>query len=134
VSIAEGTVFNLTMSATGRIFAAYLPAQETEAMRRRELAQHRAARNDKAPQTAQELEEVLEEVRRHGMSRVRGHNAPGIDALAAPVFDAHGRIVLGLTVVGPELSFDVSYDGEPALLLRQAARAISEQLGYHAAP
>lgn len=132
VSIAEGTVFNLTMSATGRIFAAYLPRHETAALVERELAQHRAARNGKAPQTPQEMEEVLEEVRRHGLSRVRGHNAPGIDALAAPVFDAHGRIVLGLTVVGPELSFDVSYDGGPARQLRAAAREISAQLGFQA--
>jgi DNA-binding IclR family transcriptional regulator len=133
VSIAEGTVFNLTMSATGRIFAAYLPPNETAAMIGRELAQHRATRNGKAPQTPQDMEEVLDEVRKQGLSRVRGHNAPGIDALAAPVFDAHGRIVLGLTVVGPELSFDVSYEGEPARLLRLAAREISAQLGFHPA-
>lgn len=132
ISIAEGTVFNLTMSATGRIFAAYLPRPETAAMVARELAQHRAARNSKAPQTPQELDEVLEEIRLQGLSRVRGHNAPGIDALAAPVFDAYGRIVLGLTLVGPELSLDVSYSGKPAQMLRSAAQEISAQLGYAA--
>lgn len=133
ISIAEGTVFNLTMSATGRVFAAYLPRHETAAMLERELAQHRAARNGKAPQTPQELEEILEEVRQQGLSRVRGHNVPGIDAIAAPVFDVHGRIVLGLTVVGPEMSLDVSYDGKPAQRLRAVAREISAQLGYAAA-
>ncbi len=131
VSIAEGTVFNLTMSATGRVFAAYLPRRDTSVLIGRELAQHRTAGNSKAPQTMRELDDVLDEVRVHGLSRVRGHNAPGIDALATPVFDGHGNIVLALTVVGPELSFDVSYDGLPAQLLKSAARDISVQLGHH---
>jgi DNA-binding IclR family transcriptional regulator len=130
ISIAEGTVFNLTMSATGRVFAACLPPGETAALIERELEQHRSARHANAPQTRKELDKVLDEIRKEGLSRVRGLNAPGIDALAAPVFDAHGRIVLALTIVGPELSFDVSYEGEPAQLLRAAAREISAQLGY----
>ncbi|HYD80830.1 MAG TPA: IclR family transcriptional regulator [Paucimonas sp.] len=133
ISIAEGTVFNLTMSATGRVFAAYLPSDETAAMIERELAHHRAAHAEQAPRTRQEFDKVLDEIRREGVSRVRGLNAPGIDALAAPVFDAHGRIVLALTIVGPEMSFDVSYEGEPARLLCAAARGISAQLGFMSA-
>jgi DNA-binding IclR family transcriptional regulator len=130
ISIAEGTVFNLTMSATGRVFAACLPHDETAALIERELEQHRSARHANAPRTRKELDKVLDEIRKKGLSRVRGLNAPGIDALAAPVFDAHGRIVLALTIVGPELTFDVSYEGEPAQLLRTAAEDISARLGY----
>jgi DNA-binding IclR family transcriptional regulator len=133
ISIDEGTVFNLTMSATGRLFAAYLPQQETKAQLQREVAQHRAAGTHNAPQTQQQLDAMLDEVRSQGLSQVRGHNAPGIDAIAAPVFDSRGRIVLGLTLVGPEMSLDVGYDGKPAQMLRNAARQVSIQLGHTAA-
>jgi len=133
IGIAEGTVFNLTMSATGRVFAAWLPAAETQAALDAELAGHKARRNRLAPRSAKEMQAVLEEVRREGLSAVRGLNAPGVNALAAPVFDAGGRIVLALTLVGPEMSLDVAYDGRPARLLRRAAAGLSARLGWRAA-
>jgi DNA-binding IclR family transcriptional regulator len=49
--------------------------------------------------------------------------------MSAPVFDLRGRIVLGLTAIGPTAAFDLRWDGAVAQALRTAARALSVRLG-----
>jgi len=53
------------------------------------------------PITREALDVLLEETRKHGLSRTRGRPIPGIDALCAPVFDADGHIVLGILAMAP---------------------------------
>lgn len=122
ISIAEGTVFGLTMSATGRVFAAWLPVNQTKAGIQQEMAQSATGDADFAS--------VLEEVRSSGIARVQGENVSGINAISAPVFDVQGRLVLALTLVGPESSLDVSDNGLFANQLRAAAIRLSGELGY----
>jgi DNA-binding IclR family transcriptional regulator len=55
---------------------------------------------------------------------------PGVSALAAPVFDASGTLVLSLTAIGPTAVLDAAADGAVAVHLRQAAAALSALLGW----
>jgi len=128
ISIAEGTVFSVHTSATGRLFAAYLPAAQVAAVQGR--GEDEPAASGHELYTAGEHQALLAEIRSRGLSVVRGDNVAGINALAAPMFDAQGRIALSLTVVGAERTLDVSYEGSTARRLSAAAREVSAQLGF----
>jgi DNA-binding IclR family transcriptional regulator len=141
VNMRHGTVFSLTNTASGRLFAAYLDA----ALMKQRLDDARRSRsaNPKAsvpgmPAMAplpgwREFERQLAEVRAHGLSRSVGEVLPGVNAMAAPVFDHTGAIVLAITAIGPASVFDTRWDGALASALRESAAQVSQRLGAPAA-
>ena len=64
------------------------------------------------------------------LARVSGHSVEFVSALAAPIFDYRGDLVLSLVLFGFKSSFDISWNGRNAELLRTAAGEISAKLGY----
>lgn len=116
VSMRHGTVMSLRGTASGRLFAAWLPRAEV-------LAADPAAVFDAA------FERDLEAVRAAGFSHAVDAAVPGVSALAAPVFDATGRIVLSLTAIGPGAGLDVRADGPAARALVACATDLSRQVG-----
>ena len=78
------------------------------------------------------FERDLEAIRAAGIAHAVDAAVPGISALAAPVFDAAGCLVLSLTAIGPGPSFDVRDDGAPARALKACAAELSRQLGARA--
>jgi DNA-binding IclR family transcriptional regulator len=69
-------------------------------------------------------------VRADGLARVVDAAVPGVSALAAPVFDASGALVLSLTAIGPTAVLDTAAGGSAAVLLQQAAAGLSALLGW----
>jgi DNA-binding IclR family transcriptional regulator len=59
-----------------------------------------------------------------------GLSLPGVNALAAPVFDGAGHLVLALTVIGPAATLDASVRGGLARQLKAEGQALSESLGH----
>ncbi|WP_186120792.1 IclR family transcriptional regulator [Burkholderia gladioli] len=133
-SLKLGDVMPLLGSATGLLFAAYLPRGKTAAMLERELADARRGPPRDGPRTPAEVEARLAEVREHQAARVEGMLLPSIHAFCMPVFDALGELSLGLIALGHEGSFDVSWGGEIDLALRAVARKLSYEIGYSADP
>jgi DNA-binding IclR family transcriptional regulator len=123
-SLKLGDVMPLLSSATGLLFAAYLPRSKTQAMLDRELAAMK--------QTMADVEPLLVEVREHGAARVEGMLLPTIHAFCTPVFDSTGELALGLIALGHEGTFDTRWDGEIDSALRECARGLSYELGYKA--
>jgi len=126
VSMRHGTVMSLRGTASGRLFAAWLPRTQVLPVLKDEalLAGRKAeATIDKAFGTE------LEAVRASGLSAVQGLSLPGINGLAAPVFDGAGHLVLGLTLIGPAATLDTRAQGALARRLRQEAEALSRRLG-----
>jgi DNA-binding IclR family transcriptional regulator len=101
-SLKLGDVMPLLGSATGRLFAAYLPRSRTHEMIERELADARRAPPGNGPHNEEDVERMLAEVRRRGGARVKGVLLPMIDAFCMPVFDAAGELALGLIALGQE--------------------------------
>ena len=102
VNMRPGTVMTpLMASATGRLFAAFLPDRITRPIIEAELS--RLVLTDQpAPRASRKLaDEMLAEVRRHGLARALGNPIPGINAFSAPVFDSGGNIALCITAMGP---------------------------------
>ena len=128
VNVRVGSVMPLLSSATGRVFAAWLPGDVIAPHVRDELSRPAAAPG--APRDRDEVARLLAEVRRRGLGRVEGDLLPGVAALGAPVFDHTGGLVAVLTLLGAEGSFDADPAGALAGALRAAARALSARLGY----
>jgi DNA-binding IclR family transcriptional regulator len=129
VNLRTGTVMSLANTATGRLFAAYMPAKMIERMLGDELSRFGHDGDSAAPIGKQALESLLAETRKHGLSRTRGQPIPGIDALCAPVFDADGHIVLGILAMGPSATFDSHWNGAIAKALKHCAGEVSRRIG-----
>jgi DNA-binding IclR family transcriptional regulator len=130
VSMRHGTVMSLRGTASGLLFAALLPREQVLPVLRAEAGsggRKGPARIDAA------LAASLEQVRAEGLARAPDLLVPGISALALPVFDGRGTLVLALTAIGPSAVFDGRSDGPLARRLRESARALSVQLGQRAA-
>jgi DNA-binding IclR family transcriptional regulator len=129
VNLRTGTVMSLVNTATGRLFAAFMPPKVIEKAMQGEVARMGSGVGT-APLSASEFEVLVEQTRRHGLSRSLGQPIPGIDALCAPVFDSAGNIALGLLAMGPSATFDSSWEGNVATALRRCAVEVSRRLGY----
>jgi DNA-binding IclR family transcriptional regulator len=131
VSMRHGTVMSVRSTASGRLFAAFLPRDKvlaaladdgTDGPRR---PAGRSARSliDAA------FEAELAEVRQQRMSRAQGSAVQGVSALAAPVFDVRGTMVLSITAIGAGATFDARLDGPVAAALKRCAGDLSRRLG-----
>jgi len=119
VSMRHGTVMSLRGTASGRLFAAFLPHASVS-----------AALGAEADTIDAAFERELAAVRTDGLARVVDAAVPGVSALAAPVFDASGALVLSLTAIGPTAVLDTAAGGSAAVLLQQAAAGLSALLGW----
>lgn len=144
VTLRLGDVMPLLTSATGRCFAAFMGQEGRDAQRigpmiREELARvKKLPRNglplEDVPQTQQEVQTLLEETRQQGLGRVVHSLLPGVGGFCAPVFDAQGRLALGLVVLGSVATLDTRWDGAPAQALRRCAQQLGADLGHQRTP
>ena len=129
-SLKLGDVMPLLGSATGLLFAAYLPRSKTAAMIERELADTRRSTHHGGPRTLGEVDALLADVRAHQAARVEGMLLPTIHAFCMPVFDAVGELALAVIALGHEGTFDIRWGGEIDTALRDCAQKLSYELGY----
>ena len=139
VSLRHGTVFSLAHTASGRLFGAYLDAATVRGLLDEERARDRlrkgAAEAEPGIPAAQALpswkdfEAQLAQVRAHGMSRSESEVLAGVNAMAAPVFDHTGTLVLALTAIGSAGLFDAAWDSPMARALKACADEVSQRLG-----
>ena len=152
VNMRHGTVLSLRGTASGLLFAAQLsearvmqlladeppssPAGSASPLPPLRTPGRRGASPPNADNVARAgpridaaLKAQLAEARVHGISRAVDGAVPGVSAMAAPVFDERGNMVLSLTAIGPSAIFDSRLDGAVAQALRSAAKMLSGQLG-----
>lgn len=127
VSLRVGTVLSLVNTAIGRTFAAHLPENVLAGLL--ETDHLRMAGAAAADALAPAYAERLARVRAAQVDNALSHPVPGIDTLAAPVFDHTGSLALVIAVMGSAGSFDSDTEGATAALVRQAARRLSWRFG-----
>jgi len=132
IAMRAGSTMALLETATGRAFAAFLAPKTLKSALDGGLDRLGIGYNPKRLKTA-EIAALLDEVRRHGLARAIGDPLPGVNAFAAPVFDHSGRVVLVITAMGPEGTFDARWDSAIATALRDVATDVSKRLGHGAA-
>ncbi|MBE7419532.1 MAG: IclR family transcriptional regulator [Ideonella sp.] len=123
VDLRHGTVFSIAGTASGRLFAAHLPAVLVRPV-------YEAERTQVAAPLWPRFVHDLAEVHRHGLGRADEAVLAGVSALSAPVFDHGGAMVLAITAIGPSAAFDSRWGGAVAVALREAAHSVSAQLGH----
>ena len=145
VTLRLGDVMPLLTSATGRCFAAFMGSEGRDAQRIAPMLRDELARLKKlplhgdlplvdVPQSPQEVQALLEDTRRRGVARVVHSLLPGVGGFCAPVFDAQGRLALGLVVLGSVATLDTDWQGAPATALLRCARQLSADLGHRPTP
>lgn len=119
VAMRHGTPASLRHTATGKIFAAF-----GDPARIAPLLQAEGHSLDE-PAFAQELESI----RRNHLSVVENQLLSGVSALAVPVFDGFGHLVLAIAAIGPSVTLTLDPSGLPARKLQAQARQLSQRLG-----
>ena len=136
VSMRHGTVMSIPDTASGRLFAAFGPADavrealDNEARLAPAASRRARARTGGRFGLGAAFDREVDRVRADGVAGIEGVALPGLSALATPVFDARGQLVLSLTAIGPSATFDAAVDGAVARALKPAALQLSTRLGW----
>ena len=123
-----GTVYSMSGTASGRLFSAFLPpmvAKEAIRAERRENGQTGRIGTHRFMAKSE-----LETIRHEGYATIEDPPVPGVNAIAAPVFDHVGQLAMALTIIGEDRVMHEKAKTVfiPALL--SAAQSLSEDLGY----
>lgn len=121
-----GTVLPLSGTATGRVFAAFLPNHLTAALLQREIGSAPSPRHDA-------FATLLAKVRNVGFAWSHGEHTPHIYGMSAPLFDHQAQLRGALTIIGGKGEFETAPDGPVAIALRQSALRLSRSMGFRGA-
>ena len=124
ISMRHGTVISLQNTASGQLFAAYLPEATVRAAWAQSLGEKRRAATWSAAWRDQ-----LARVRAEAVAVSRDAVIPGVTALAVPIFEPPDRMVVAMIALGPTAVLDARASKAAIKALREAASAISQQVG-----
>jgi DNA-binding IclR family transcriptional regulator len=133
-NVQVGNIFLMTATATGRVFAAYLPRSVTQPMIRQERLDRKLLERGPFEFDEDGYWTEVKEVAAKGHAVTRDLPIPGVSAVAAPVFDHTGQMQLALTAIGPTSMIDLSEDGPAVTGLLAFTRRLSSELGYREEP
>lgn len=133
-NLPTGLVMNVTSTASGRAFAAFLPAETTGHFIEEDLRLFRGADEDPAAQRSA-FDAEIEATRQHGVSRLidpapahRLHKIATI-AFAAPIHAADGQMVMALSMISHVDRLEADWNGPAVMALKHGCEQISRQLG-----
>ena len=126
VNVVTGNTVSLLATSTGRLFAAWMPADVVRPLIERELQQGRSTEFSNLKQ----VEVVLQEVRDLGYSFVRDSDySSRVLGMAAPVFNFRNNISMAVSIVGVEGISDLGPQSLALAELKRTAAALSARLG-----
>jgi DNA-binding IclR family transcriptional regulator len=124
-----GSALPVYTGASGKVIMANMPDEERN--RVIELTNLKpvnpAAQTDRKSYLA-----VIEDARQKGYAISVGDVTPGAAAIAAPVFDAAGKVAAIVSVRGPDVRMSAERMEQIAPLVVETARDISQELGFEA--
>jgi DNA-binding IclR family transcriptional regulator len=132
VSYRVGKSLPLLASAAGLLYSALLPRHVIEPLLQAELllGSKRRHRNGHLIRSMSDADKLLTDVRARGIARIAGDITPGINAVAAPIFDNRGYPAAVITAVGPAGSFDYGWSETVATTLHKRTGELSRKLGF----
>ncbi|MBC5765654.1 IclR family transcriptional regulator [Ramlibacter albus] len=122
VNMRHGTVVSLRETASGKLFAAFMP---------REKVLDALSLEAGAPKQRLDprFEAEVRKVREQRFASIVDGTVKGVSAISAPVFDGFGKMVLALTAIGPSAALSADPASKAAKELVRCADAISAKLG-----
>jgi DNA-binding IclR family transcriptional regulator len=128
MNIRIGSKLPILSTAIGRIFLAYLPEADVASLvdAERNSAQ---ARGIEVP-SSNEMHNLMDEIRRRRLARVPSPLVPGIDAIAAPVFDFSNKLAAVVCVVARSEAKITGWNGSAVRALAETVALASARLGF----
>lgn len=125
VSVAVGQRFPITAGSHGKCFLAWLPEPEVEDLLSR---LHLQAFTPRTITETAAFKEHLQAVRAAGYATSLEEHYPGINGVAAPVFDLTGRILLTLSIIGTTAVLSEEKVPDIAGVVRQVAADVTRRI------
>lgn len=122
MNIRVGSILPLLSTATGRVFASFLPYEIVSKLLDTEVKASRSG-------NGADVKKQLSETRKHELACVSGDLVPGVNAVAVPIFDHKNRIAGVIGALGRSEELDVDRRGIAAAALLRTANEISRRLG-----
>jgi DNA-binding IclR family transcriptional regulator len=123
IGIKVGSRVSVIQSAAGKVFAAFLSEKITEEKINRELSKYSISR--------EQFEYDINFIKKKGYSFVKSTIIPGINAIAAPIFNRSSSLIAVLTVVGLENSLDTAEHSKAVQILKEKSVLLSRLLGWN---
>lgn len=121
----------LHSTAIGKVLLAWRDRAEVEAI----LSGVEFTRStSKTLESSAALLPVLDRVRSQGFGEDNEEQEEGLRCIAVPVFDRFGVVIAGLSISFPTIRFSEEHKKDYVAMLHQAAKNISEQMGFHNYP
>lgn len=121
-----GTRGPVHASGIGKALLAFFPDERVERLfGKREFE----AYTEKTIVTRNALEEELARIRERGWAVDDEERTLGMRCIAAPIFNAHGEAVAGLSVSGPSVRVTPARDAEFGALVKKTADAVTRATG-----
>jgi DNA-binding IclR family transcriptional regulator len=119
-SLAVGSTLPVLQSATGRVFFAFADGAQQSPLVKHEIK--------RLGMRAPELRSLADKVQSELSARIEGDLIPGLRALAAPVFDLQGRLVLVAALLA-NAHFASSDDDNALAALKESCAELTTSLG-----
>ncbi|MBN1450551.1 MAG: IclR family transcriptional regulator [Anaerolineales bacterium] len=126
IAAAVGQQLPAHCTASGKLFLAYLPSEELDAILNKPLT----AYTDNTITSPDQLRDQLEVIRQRGFSVDNEEYELGIYAVAAPIFNRSGTVIAAIGGPCPTSRMTPARITEIAEAFKKAARAISYRMGY----
>ena len=130
VNLRVGAVYAVRSTATGRVFAAFLPKAVIEAHLEAERRDGSERLRIGDPATAASFEKAVEQVKKQGFATADQSPVPGINAVSAPIYDQTGHMQLAVTLIGPAKMVDIRQGSRHVARVIAFAESMSSKLGY----
>lgn len=128
--VKAGGVFMMTVTATGKTFAALLPRAITEPVIALERSDKEFMQRSRFDFDEESYWAEVAGIAGKGFATTLDMPIPGVSAVAAPVFDHTNQIQLVVTAIGPTPFIDLHEDGPAVQGLLRFTRGLSTDLGY----
>jgi DNA-binding IclR family transcriptional regulator len=129
ISLNLGSIIPTLRSASGQLFAAFLPEEITRHVVERELHTNGAyVLAASTPRTAAEVRRLADKIRKQFYASVEVDVSPGIRAIASPILNAQGEATATLSLLGPHTRLGGNHPALQALV--QTCGQLSREAGY----
>ncbi|WP_346898959.1 helix-turn-helix domain-containing protein [uncultured Roseibium sp.] len=127
LNVRQGTLFSLTGTATGRIFAAFGTADDLYGRIERELERSEPSRSLGAVVAREEFTQQVATARLKGFAIAECRPIPDMNAVSAPIFDAQGHLFSVATLLGPSRIMPVEENAPAVQRLLAVTRALHNE-------
>lgn len=130
ITVPIGQVLPLSVGAMGKSFLAYMREAEVDRVIAAEAGEETEGRKTRR---CLRLKRELEEIRRRGFAESFGEIAKGVNAVAAPIFDHQGQVILALGAIGLHSTLPPRRLARLGRKVKEVANLVTRAMGGRAA-